>query len=170
MLIGAPQTNHSGTAVRVQVPVTLDTDSHPLLPKNFDLWYELPAEYARFVSADRGDAFLVGMQSLAMLLHEDITVEAPVSARLARGLGEYQRAFAKWEPSRRPPVIQHDGYAPELRSGTGTASFFSGGIDSFFTLWSHLGERESNPNYRITHGLYLDGFDTDEIRTAAYDN
>ena len=168
MLIGPPQTVTSGSTVRVQVPVTLDT-SHPLLSNHFDYWYELPAEYASSLAADRADAFLVGMQSLAMLLHEDITVEAPVSARLVRGLQEYQRAFAQWFPDRRPAEIQHDGFAPELSTGTGTGTFFSGGIDSFHTLWSHLGDREPNPAYRITHGLYLDGFDTDEIRTAGYD-
>lgn len=168
MIISSPQTVTSDTTVRVQVPVTLETP-FSLLPDEFVLWYELPSEYASVVSADRGDAFVVALLFLAMRLHEDIRIDMPVSARLAQSLKEHQRVFTTWFPELRVATLWHDGYAPEVQTATGTGSFFSGGIDSFFTLQSHLDEREPNPDYRITHSLYLDGFDTHELRTDAYD-
>jgi len=168
MIISSPQTVTSGTTVCVQVSVALETP-FSLLPDEFVLWYELPAEYASVVSSDRGDAFVVALLFLAMRLHEDIRIDAPVSARLAQGLKEHQRVFTTWFPELRVATLRHNGYAPEVQTATGTGSFFSGGIDSFFTLQSHLDEQEPNPDYRITHSLYLDGFDTHELRTDAYD-
>jgi hypothetical protein len=35
---------------------------------------------------------------------------------------------------------------------------FSGGVDSFYTLYEHLPEKEGNPCHQLTHCLLLDGF------------
>lgn len=169
MIISAPQTVTSDTTVRIQVTVTLETLFAPL-PTEFALWYELPAEYASAVSADRGDAFVVALLFLAMRLDEDLRINAPLSARLSHSLTEYQHIFSTWFSGLRPVKIQHEGKADRVRTAPGTGVFFSGGIDSFFSLWSHLDQQEDNPDYRITHGLYLDGFDTNGTHSAAYDN
>jgi hypothetical protein len=41
----------------------------------------------------------------------------------------------------------------------GVATAFSGGIDSFFTLWSHLPENQSILPFVVTHGLFVYGLD-----------
>ncbi|WP_372921872.1 hypothetical protein [Roseovarius sp.] len=41
----------------------------------------------------------------------------------------------------------------------GIASAFSGGVDSSYTVWSHLAEQEPDPAKRITHALFVHGFD-----------
>ena len=36
---------------------------------------------------------------------------------------------------------------------------FTGGVDSTFTLWSHLPQNQPVPEFRITHAIFLKGFD-----------
>jgi hypothetical protein len=168
MIVGAPRTTLAGDRHRIQVPVSLETPDFDL-PEDFQVWYEVPAQYAAAVSADRGDAFAVALLFLAMRLHEDLRVKAPLSAQLVHSLTEYQRIFSRWFSGLQTVNILHEGLADPIRSATGTGVFFSGGVDSFFSLWSHLDGREKNPDYRITHGLYLDGFDTNGTYSAAYD-
>ena len=169
MTIGTPQTISSGNRLRIQVPVSLESHVSDL-PRDFLLWYDVPAKYASVLSTDRGDAFAVALLFLAMRANEDIHVCAPLSSRLSYHLTEYQRIFCRWFSGLKTVRIRHDGSATWNRAATGTGIFFSGGVDSFFSLWTHLGEREENPDYRVTHALYLDGFDTDGIHSAAYDN
>jgi len=39
----------------------------------------------------------------------------------------------------------------------GTA--FSGGVDSFYTLWAHMKQNQPIPDARVTHGLFVHGLD-----------
>jgi len=167
MVISAPEVTVADDAAQVRVSVDLDT-AFPLLPETFPLWYEVPLENREALPVERGDAFVVGLLFLAMRLHEDIEVRAPVSGRLLRGLREYQRIFEAWFDYLQAVEIQHEGRARPDDSGSGTATFFSGGIDSFFTLWSHLEAREPLPDYQITHGLFIDGFDTKRPGTSTF--
>jgi hypothetical protein len=46
------------------------------------------------------------------------------------------------------------------------ACAFSGGVDSFYTLWSHIPQNEPYADYRLTHAIFIQGFDiplTDEL-------
>ena len=44
----------------------------------------------------RADGFVAALVLRAMTVGEDIEVRAPISARLARGLEEYQRVLTSW--------------------------------------------------------------------------
>lgn len=105
---------------------------------------------------------MVSLLFLAMRLREDLHVESVVSPHLMRGLVEYQRLFASWFDDFAPVSITHAGFEESSthvdRPGTGV--LFSGGVDSFFSLQSHLPGHESIPGQRISHGLFIEGFDT----------
>jgi len=167
MVLSAPDVTVSDDIARARVTVELDT-AFPLLPDTFPLWYEVPAEHKEALPTEQGDAFLVGLLFLAMRLHEDVKVRAPTSPRLMRGLREYQRIFEAQFDYLKAVDLQHEGHARPARTGTGTGTFFSGGVDSFFTLWSHLEGREPIPDYQITHGLFIDGFDTKRPGTSTF--
>ena len=62
-----------------------------------ELWYRFPIEYIDYVS-EGIDGFLVALLPSAMALGENITVEAPVSQRLAFGLRDYQNIQHAWWP------------------------------------------------------------------------
>lgn len=127
-----------------------------------ELWYRFPSEYIDYVSEDI-DGFLVALLPSAMALGENITVEAPVSQRLAFGLRDYQNIQNAWWPDEFNMV---DIEYREFRKPGGVkpkavGSSFSGGVDAFYTLWQHLARNEEIPAAQITHCLMINGFDKD---------
>lgn len=86
----------------------------------------------------RGDAFVPALLLPAMVLGEPLRIEAPTSPLLLRNARTAMDIYAAWVPSARPVEI----IAPESVSlGTydGTGLFFSGGVDSFYSLQKNLG-------------------------------
>jgi hypothetical protein len=125
------------------------------------LWFSLPHQEEKHI-IDRQDGFLASLILLAMHFGEDIEVRGEISPRLAYGLGEYQNAFNSWFPKRFTPInvkIDKLNHSSNLSSPQGVGAAFSGGVDSFHTLWSHLPTNQVDPYSQITHGLYVVGFD-----------
>lgn len=134
-----------------------------------DLVFEYPERCAEWVTR-RADGFVAALVLRAMTVGEDIEVRAPLSARLARGLEEYQRVLARWYPHRLTAVeirapLEAAGQGP----GRAVVTAFSGGVDSFYTLWSHLPPREPDERVRITHALFVHGFDIPLHESPAYE-
>ncbi len=124
------------------------------------LWFALDqAEGVELGLASEG--FVASVIPLAMALGEDIEVRGPVDERFAFGVGEYQRLLHSWYPRKLSRIhLRCDIRTPPLiRSQAFTGAAFSGGVDSFHTLRSHLGTREPIPLYRITYALFVHGFD-----------
>jgi len=127
------------------------------------LWFAFPSGVGAFVT-DRADAFAVALLPLAMHLGEPMTVLGETSVRLARGLREYQWFQTVWKPEFFREVALSFEALRERDPGEGSGavgSAFSGGVDSFHTLWTHLGENEPYAPFRITHCLLINGFDPD---------
>ena len=144
---------------RVSVGAAIELQTEINLPKV--MWFEFPANYQHFVT-DRADGFVLASLMLAMLLGEHIEVRGVLSPRLAYGMQEYQRVFNCWFPEKFKLIdIISDNYKPLNQSEVkgGVASAFSGGVDSFYTLWSHLPQQQPHPNYQIEYGLFIHGYD-----------
>ena len=123
------------------------------------LWYRVPRKYAEFIS-QQSDAFLIPALLAGMHYGEDIRVMGAVSPRLAYNLDEYQMLLHLRMPDAvRPVKIQYDQLNPLEAKPMGVGASFSGGVDSLFTLWKHQLEQLSIPEYRITHALFIHGFD-----------
>ena len=125
------------------------------------LWYRFPAKYEAYLSP-RADGFAATSLTLAMYNGEDLEIRGPISPKLAYNLYEFRQIFHTWLPNLFQMVeIRYDQLAepPPLKSGGGVAAAFSGGIDSFFTLWSHLPENQPILDAQITHGIFAYGLD-----------
>jgi hypothetical protein len=134
-----------------------------------ELVFEYPARFADWVS-HRADGFVAALVLRAMEAREPIDVRAPISERFASGLAAYQQTFAAWFPDRLAPVeVRAPIEAARQGHAVATMTAFSGGVDSFYTLWSHVPENEPEETSRITHALFLHGFDLPLGWTAAYD-
>ena len=75
---------------------------------------------------------------------------------------EYQKLFMRGWPSEFKKIdIQYDRIEPFPREEVQGAvlSTFSGGVDSFHTLWRSLPQNQLIPTARMTHGLFLQGYD-----------
>lgn len=146
----------------IHVSARVETTSCPVsLPEK--LWFSFPRQFCDHITGDV-NGFATALLPLAMILGEDLHMEGSLSPRLLGGLEEYQRIQCAWDPSPFQPVrlipeslqAGHAGHTP-----TAVGTSFSGGIDSFHTLWSHLSENERNPSYSISHALIINGFDRD---------
>lgn len=132
------------------------------------LWFEFPESYQGSLSP-RADAFVVSLLLTAMERGESIEACASLSPHLRRGIEEYQRLFHIWWPYLRRISVRGDEDDPVQEAAPcAVGSAFSGGVDSFFTLYSHLPAREPLPDYRITHALFLHGFDIPLKDAATY--
>jgi hypothetical protein len=82
----------------------------------------------------------------------DCVVDRPISARWLAGVEGIQNALSSWRPEFRPVSLV--GAAPRTPSeppAPGVGAFFSGGVDSFYTVLRHQDE--------ITHLVTMYGFD-----------
>lgn len=125
------------------------------------LWYRFPGVYRPWLS-ERADPFAAGLLLAAMHLGEDIEIRAPISPRLLYGLQEAQHIYHLHYPRVFQPIrIQAPVLAEAFPDNQAkhVALTFSGGADSFFTLWSHLAENHPLQDFHITHCIFVQGFD-----------
>jgi hypothetical protein len=88
----------------------------------------------------------------AMRRNWRLSMEGEISPLLMKGGREIQRIMSGWYPDFHRVRMDSGLSGLEAASGTGSvAAFFSGGVDSFFTLQQHLGT--------ITHLIFVHGFD-----------
>lgn len=101
----------------------------------FDVWYEVPEDRGMHADAS-GNPWLVALLPYALHSGEGIDLDLPVDSLLlenAKGLAEVWRT---WYPELRPVEISAAQTAATAGSGR-VAQFFSGGVDSWFTLLRH---------------------------------
>jgi hypothetical protein len=97
---------------------------------------------------------------------ENLEIHGPLSPRLAHGMQEYQRIQHLWKPNEFKLVeinCTNPRTADAMNVAGAVGCAFSGGIDSFYTLWSHLPQNEKNREYKISHCLMINGFDVNSV-------
>lgn len=103
--------------------------------------------------AHRIEPFVAACFLLAMKMNTRLCVPQAVSLKMMEGLEEFRQIFCEWYPEFHPVEIQAvprttQGQTPKAE---GTATFFSGGVDSFYSLRQHLSE--------LTGLIFVHGFD-----------
>lgn len=169
MHICAPIFERQGKRLRVEVPFRMEAEE--LRETEYRLWYEVPVEYGDYIDANRLDFAVVALLILAMRFEENIHASGQVSPRLMFGLRDYQHVFSSWSPYLSSVEVTCDdrvAVGPHQQPGA-TGSFFSGGVDSFYSLWSHHPQNESIKAYQTSHVIYIEGFDSFLERPAAYE-
>lgn len=110
------------------------------------LWYRMPIEIAGGLSPV-GDPFLAALLPLAVWAREDqLVLDCPVSAVLleqSQQLVELLSAGLRLSPELRvnTTCLPYDPPTDSRLLKPKRASFFSGGVDSFYTVLKHLGDR-----------------------------
>lgn len=123
------------------------------LQGNKMLWYSLDEQFKDLLT-ETADAVLVALLVPAMARGEDIHIKGAISERLYYNLsGRFQKLMQHIMP----PLSRIRIYPGSLQSGgikgTGVATGFSGGIDSFCLLADHL-YSEVPAGFKITHLLF----------------
>jgi hypothetical protein len=105
------------------------------------------AEGLRPVEAD----FALAAALIPAMTTDGLELGAPVSPRLLEVAPLLQDVFASWTEELSPVPIEARAYDPPAPSPRGAACFFSGGIDSFYTVFKH--------RQTLSHLIFLHGFD-----------
>lgn len=143
-----------GGKLRLQANVEYDTNGFP----SEQYWFEVPESYEHEISTT-GNPWLVCLLPLAVTLGEPIRISLPVDELLLENAEELMRIWKSWYPSLKVVALEVDSFKNLDPIGNRIAAFFSGGVDSFFTVLHN----EKSDGYRIAHPvddlLSIWGFD-----------
>lgn len=135
--------------------------------ERLELYFEYPERYGDFLG-ESADPFAAAMLLPAMRRNEPLRLDFALSPRLHFHLPRIRDVFCTWYPQFPRVEIQApaDPAAPPARAPH-AATFFSGGVDSFYSLLKYRagGERLPAP---LTHVLFMRGLETklERIRGA----
>jgi hypothetical protein len=133
-------------------------------------WFEVPASLKDDLSRS-GNPWLAALLPLAAKLGEELRIPLPVDRLLVRNVTELARIWRGWYPSLREPqldvrvcdsVVSRPAGRPDR-----TAAFFSGGVDSFFTVLRN--DERAAGRLPIDELLSIQGFDFPLERVDAFE-
>jgi len=104
--------------------------------RDFTLYYTFEGE----VPEARADALLSATLLAAMASGSPVESEAGVSSRLLDQVPSIEEIYAAWVPRLRPVPVTADRVPSAGPRGGRGASFFTAGLDSYYTLLSHDAE------------------------------
>ena len=117
--------------------------------RNFELYFRGSSDHIGECGAD---PFLAVCLTSAMKLKLPIEVRGDVSPRLLRTLNTIQEIFQCWYPENLSRVaITACPRLTEKEAALGCASFFSGGVDSFYTAYKQINQ--------VSALVFVHGFD-----------
>lgn len=140
--IGTPYVRRTDKQVFLCAEITLQG-------KTEEAWFSVEPQFAECLTEDRLDAFVVGFLPTAMKLGADVYCEAPMTRRLKYQLEQYLIPTMAANMDRYHAITLH--VAPTdaplaCKGAVGTG--WTGGVDSMYTLMTHLhGEK------KLTHLL-----------------
>lgn len=131
LIIGQPRLERAAGRLRYSSQIRLPG-------VEFEMWFRGPEEA---LSPQGADAFLAACLTTAMHLGLPMIVEGGVSPRLLAATPQIQDIFRCWDKSLKRIEI-HATHRATRRTTlnppqTRTASFFSGGVDSFYSALKH---------------------------------
>ncbi len=139
-----------------------------------ELAFDYPAQVASLVCATP-DAFVPALLLPAMAADEPLEIPDPISPRLHRNLHRIQDTLGRWYPSypridvRTVPDPDAEARGRRLaRRVRGAATFFSGGVDSFYTLLKSVHDWQ-RPTPKLTHLIHVVGLESRLDDTAEVD-
>lgn len=142
---------------RIEVCYRFETPSRPDLAG--ELRFTIEARHRAYLHTGPEPA-AAALAMVAMALGEDIELSEPVSPRFHHGFGQFNAHFHLWLPRELKMIrLRVPAFSRMERPGAREiVSCFSGGVDSFTTLFQHLGDA-ANEDFRITQLFYAHGFD-----------
>lgn len=119
--------------------------------KKYDIWYSVSSEYGKYLCEDRADAFLSIAFCVAIKTGQDISIDAPVSARFLHSLNNtMQPIFCKLYNVEKTIKITAVQTPVDILHGKAVGCGCSLGADSLASLYRHMGP-ETELGYKVTH-------------------
>ena len=122
-----------------------------------EYWLDVPEEHASALVCT-GDPWLPWLAPVAITLRESLQVDAPVDPTLLAGTRSAISTWTTWFPHlHSSEVLAREHIAHGDNRSSRVASFFSGGVDSFFTALRHGASSASAT--RVDSLIFVSGFD-----------
>ena len=124
------------------------------------IWFDLPERFEPYLN-NRGEPWLVLMLPCAIVAGENLSLDLPVDPLLLYNLQGVQRVWQSWYDWAKPIKIE----APVLANpvaGTETGLFFSGGVDSYFSLLGAYPDMDRTPDAPLSSLLMIWGWFDDQ--------
>jgi hypothetical protein len=103
----------------------------------------------------------------AMKQGEDLVIKGSISEQLHKGMHSIMHEVLQWNIGLKPIRIEADSLSPDTHKPDRSASFFSGGVDSFYTYLKHKDAPVKSD--RISSFILVNGFDIDRRNTQLWD-
>lgn len=118
------------------------------------IYFKFDKKYRDFILTD-ASPFAAALLLPSMKLGQDLEIEGSISAKLQHGMDEIIKTVSAWNLDLKPIRIRAAEVKPDTPSSDKRhASFFSGGVDSFYTYLRH--KQEEN---KVDYLLLANGFD-----------
>jgi predicted PP-loop superfamily ATPase len=133
------------------------------------LWFAFPFQYEPLLTT-RSDPFAVALLQTSQFLGEKLEVRGALSEVLAYGLDQYGRIFHTWFPKwfSLPDLSINKFSSPNPPDEPKVGMAFSGGVDSFYTLFCHLKQNQPIPSAQVNTALFIHGMDIRFYQAQAY--
>ena len=103
----------------------------------------------------------------AMRVGEDLIIHGSISERLYIGMQAVMDEVLSWGIGLHRIEIKPDHIAPDTHKATRTGTFFSGGVDSFYTFLKHKKDRVKS--HRVDSFIFINNsFDIDQRNTKLW--
>jgi hypothetical protein len=122
------------------------------------VFFSVPETQADYLYPD-ASPFVAALLIPAMRQGEDLVVHGSLSKQLYDNLPAIMQTAAGWGVGLKPVAVRADTLQPDSAPGSRTASFFSGGVDAFYTYLKHKNNPETGA--RIESFILVHGFDID---------
>jgi hypothetical protein len=129
----------------------------------FSIGNALPGDYIH----NDASPFAAALLLPSMKQGEDLVIEGSISAQLYQGMHAIMQEVLKWDIGLQPIKIEADALVADPLRPQRSASFFSGGVDSFYTYLKH--KTDPIENDRIDSFILVNGFDINRRNTQLWD-
>lgn len=137
-------------------------------PAQETYWIEVPKALAENLTLS-GNPWLVALLPVAVTIGEPIHIAGKVDPQLLENVRELMLVWKNWFPELKPVEVHASSIVTARSEPKHTAAFFSGGIDSFYTVLRHQ-PGAARQNVRTIDDLLLVwGFDVPLSNFGAYE-
>jgi hypothetical protein len=120
------------------------------------LYFSIDSDKADFVASD-ASPFAAALLIPAMRLRQDLIIHGSVSEALLNGMDIIMDEVMKWGIHVHKIHVKADTVTKDEFKPNKTGSFFTGGVDSFYTYLKHRKDKEKRD--RIDSLLFVKGYD-----------
>lgn len=121
-----------------------------------EAYFTFDKMYKPFLKVD-ASPFAAALLIPSMRMGEDLIIKGKISKELYDGMHKIMELFLSWNIGLKPIEIIADELVTDTANPTITATFFSGGVDSFYTYLKHKKDKKDP----VTHLLLVKGYDID---------